>query len=149
MIVRRAREQMGLSQDDFANALSQSLGRTVSQSQISDWERGRFEPGASVLLAVAELSDRSVDELRGAARGPIIERLERLQDEVDRVAQGSDDHQVLHREMAERIQQLEKETQRMGSLLAKVIEDLDREEVLQADEGPSDLPARERAEDVG
>ncbi len=96
-----------MSQDELARALGDRLDSQISQSQISDWESGRFEPRASVLLAIADLANLSIDELRGAGPPAFVERMERLEREVERVAD------------------LERESERMGALLAQLIEVLD------------------------
>jgi transcriptional regulator with XRE-family HTH domain len=74
-----------MSQDEFAKALGHFLGRPISPSHVADWERGVVEPTASALLAAAELTGLSVDELRGAAPAAVVARLERLEAEVDRL----------------------------------------------------------------
>ncbi len=80
MIIRKARERLGVSQTEFARALSQVLGHPVKQSRLSEWESGRTEPMSSVLLAVAELGGGSLDVLR--LRGSLGERLDHIEDEV-------------------------------------------------------------------
>jgi transcriptional regulator with XRE-family HTH domain len=120
--IRRARERMELSQDDFAQALGDFLGHPISQSQVSDWERGRFEPSAGVILAVAELADISVDQLRGTGPSLWMDRLERLEDQVDRLTQKADHPGG---EFAGRLEALEKESKKVGGLLAQIIGSLD------------------------
>ena len=105
MAIRRARERLKLNQEDFAKELGEFLGHPVSQSQISDWERGRFEPSASVLLAVAELANLSVDQLRGTGPRLMIDRLEHLEGQVDRLSR-----------------QVDEDSERTGKLLAEIIE---------------------------
>ena len=58
IMIRRAREKLQLSQGEFSVALGRAVGHPISQSQVSDWERGRREPSASVLLAVTSLSQQ-------------------------------------------------------------------------------------------
>jgi transcriptional regulator with XRE-family HTH domain len=120
--IRRARERLQLSQEDFAQALGRFLGHPVSQSQISDWERGRFEPSASVLLAVAELADLSVDELRGTGPRLWMDRLDRLEDQIERLTQEADHPGP---EFVGRLEALEAESQRIGELLAQIVGYLD------------------------
>ena len=103
--IRRARERLQLNQEDFAKELGEFLGHPVSQSQISDWERGRFEPSASVLLAVAELADVSLDQLRGTGPNVLLDRLEHLEGQIDRLSQ-----------------QVEEDSEHTGKLLAEIIE---------------------------
>lgn len=56
-----------MSQPEFGRALGEVLGRPISPSQISDWERGRNPPAGAVLLAAAQLAGGSLDELRATA----------------------------------------------------------------------------------
>lgn len=121
-----------MSQEDFARALGSYLNRPVSQSQISDWERGRFEPGAAVLLALAEMTNLSVDELRGLGAGPMAERVARLEELVDHLTLGRG------REPAEaadedRVARLERESERLGGLLAQMLKALDQAGLWPAD----------------
>jgi transcriptional regulator with XRE-family HTH domain len=126
VVMRRARDRMHLSQEGFARALSSQLGHNVSQSQISDWERGRFEAGASVLLAIGELTGVSIDELRGASSSAVLDRLDRLEADLEELNRGvTSSPQDGHETTEERLASLEREWERMGSLLAKIIEVLD------------------------
>src|SRR5215472_16145264 len=84
-VIRRAREHLGVSQGEFSRSLGEHLGHPVSQTQISDWERGRFEAGSTVLLAVAELTNRSIDELRSAGPPALVDRITRLEDRIERL----------------------------------------------------------------
>ncbi len=132
VVIRRARERLQLSQADFAAALGKHLGHPISQSQISDWERGRFEPGAGVLLAIAELADVSIDELRIAGPPAILRRIEHLEDEVDRLgrAESPDDESARAEDRGSpmaRITAIEEEIERIGGLLARMIEVMDKE----------------------
>lgn len=69
-----------MDQAQFAEALGRNLDRTIPRTQISDWERGRHEPGATVLIAAAELAGTSVDELLAGGGGPVTARLDALDD---------------------------------------------------------------------
>ncbi len=139
MVIRRARERLQMSQDEFARALGDRLGHPVSQSQISDWERGRFEPSASVLLAAAELADLSLDELRGAGPPSLVQRMERLEEEMDRIARhtavGDEPDLQVDGSMPQRLAALETESTRVGALLAQVIGVLDRAGLLPTEAG--------------
>lgn len=89
-MIRRARERLGLSQKEFGSLLGKVLGRPVSQSQISDWERGGREPVGSVLLAVAAVSGTTIDELAkdvGGESSPrqLVERVARVEQAGDQV----------------------------------------------------------------
>jgi transcriptional regulator with XRE-family HTH domain len=83
--LRRAREHLRLDQGQFADALGKYLGRAIPRSQISDWERGRHEPGATILVAAAELSGRSVDELLTGSSGPLARRVDQLEDAIEEI----------------------------------------------------------------
>jgi transcriptional regulator with XRE-family HTH domain len=85
LALRHARERLRMSQDEFAKTLGHFLGRPISSSYVADWEHGVVEPTASALLAAAELTGLSVDELRGAAPAAVVARLERLEVEVERL----------------------------------------------------------------
>jgi transcriptional regulator with XRE-family HTH domain len=126
--IRRARERLKMSQEEFARALGDRLGSQISQSQISDWEGGRFEPRASVLLAIAELANLSIDELRGAGPPAIVDRIERLEAEVERLAA------------------LEHESERMGALLAQLIEALDHAGMWPVSASIDEAPASRQTE---
>ncbi len=139
--IRRARERLQLSQDDFAKALGDFLSHPISQSQVSDWERGRFEPSASVLLAVAEIADVSVDQLRGTGPSLLMDRLERLEDQVDRLTQ---DMVQPGSEFAGRLEALGKESKKVGGLLAQIVASLDRAGLL-----PSEAPLSETQQKPG
>jgi transcriptional regulator with XRE-family HTH domain len=82
LALRRARERLRFDQAQFAEALGQQLGRPIPRTQISDWERGRHEPGATVLIAAAELAGTSIDELLAGSGGPLTQRLDRLDNAV-------------------------------------------------------------------
>ena len=122
LVIRRARERMKLSQEELAKLLG------TSQSQVSDWERGRNEPGASVLLAVAELANTSIDELRTGGPATVLRRLERLEDEVEQLVTGTseDGVQLEADDVTERLEAVEREVERIGALLAKLIQILDQ-----------------------
>lgn len=121
-MMRRARERLKMSQEEFARSLGEHLGHPVSQSQISDWERGRFEPGASVLFGIAEIANMSIDELRGAGPSALVERFERLEDEVGRLTARDGE---AGGDLAARLTSVEQEIARIGGLLAQMIGVLD------------------------
>ncbi len=91
MIMRKARERLGMSQNEFARALSQVLGHPVKQSRLSEWESGRVEPMSSVLLAVADLGGGSLDILR--SRGSLGDRLDHLEDELAGISRILSEHE--------------------------------------------------------
>lgn len=70
-----------MSQAEFAQSLSALLGRRVTPSQVSDWERGRFPPSGELLLAAAEIAGGSLDALRESGGG-VGQRLDQLEDEI-------------------------------------------------------------------
>lgn len=55
--IKRIREQKGISQKDFAEALG------VTQGAVSHWEQGRRKPGIDDLVAIAKLLGCKVDDL--------------------------------------------------------------------------------------
>lgn len=48
---------------EIAERLSRLLGRKINESRVSDWRNGKHVPAATVLLAMVEASDRTVDEV--------------------------------------------------------------------------------------
>jgi transcriptional regulator with XRE-family HTH domain len=66
---RAARKKAGLSQKQLAARLH------VSQSQVSDWERGTVNPRARNLHAAAALLDVPVDELLDVDTAPTLRQL--------------------------------------------------------------------------
>ncbi len=117
-VIRRARDRLKMSQDEFARELSKFLRRPMSQSQISDWERGRFEPSASILLAVAEMAGLSVDELRATGPASMIERLEHLENEIDRLIRPEGEAADVQ-ELKAQVQELR---QQHGAFYAEVVQ---------------------------
>jgi transcriptional regulator with XRE-family HTH domain len=118
-----------MSQGEFARALGAHLGHPISQSQISDWERGRFEPAASVLLAVAEMAGMSVDELRGAGPTALVERLDRLEREVELLVltgpTGAEAEPEVDETLVDRVARIEHELVTTGKLMARIVKVLD------------------------
>ena len=55
--IKRIREQKGISQKDFAEALG------VTPGAVSHWEQGRRKPGIDDLIAIAKLLECKVDDL--------------------------------------------------------------------------------------
>jgi transcriptional regulator with XRE-family HTH domain len=124
VVIRRARERLKMSQGEFARALGAHLGHPISQSQISDWERGRFEPAASVLLAVAEMAGMSVDELRGAGPPALIERLDRVEREVEVLlltGPAAEAEPGVDGTLVDRVASIEHELKTAGELMARMI----------------------------
>lgn len=72
-----------MNQEEFSKALGEALGRSVAPSQISDWERGRREPGAAVILAAADLAGGSVDSLRSGGVSTMAERLAQVEEQLE------------------------------------------------------------------
>lgn len=81
-MIRKAREQLGMSQAEFARVLGEQLGRSIGQGQVSEWERGYHEPPASVMLAAVELGGGSLDRLRSGSRSTVVDRLEEQEREI-------------------------------------------------------------------
>ena len=55
------RKAEGISQQKLAAMLSATLGRSVYQSSVSQWEAGINMPGADIAAAVALISNGIVD----------------------------------------------------------------------------------------
>jgi len=63
--IKKIRERLGMSQEKFAEALSQVLFKDLpgsvgdvkylSRQKVNDWERGRHEPDELMLLAIKAL----------------------------------------------------------------------------------------------
>jgi transcriptional regulator with XRE-family HTH domain len=83
VLLRKARERRGMSQLLFPKGLGPTLGHPISPSQISDWERGRREPGATVLLAAADLAGGSIDSLRSTGTSTPAERLAEVEERIE------------------------------------------------------------------
>lgn len=56
-VIKDAREELGLTQDDVADKLG------VTQPAVSMWENGRSRPTADVLVALADLLKLDVAQL--------------------------------------------------------------------------------------
>jgi transcriptional regulator with XRE-family HTH domain len=121
LALRRARDRSQLDQGQFAEALGERLGRAIPRTQISDWERGRYEPGATVLVAAAELAGVTVDELLIGGGGPLTHRLENLDDAVHELQEAVKGEAGL----AARLASSERESERVGALIARIIEVLE------------------------
>jgi transcriptional regulator with XRE-family HTH domain len=149
LVVRRARDHMGLSQGAFATALGKHLGRSITQSQVSDWERGRNEPGASILLAVAEMANVTVDELRVGSGGALAARLDRIEETLERLVNEPptrDGRRVLRSDIYGRIDAIEAEMRRVAALFAQLLGTLDRAGLMPDD---ADRQARGGARGAG
>lgn len=79
--VRRLRMAKGLSQSDFATALS------VSTTAVCNWELDRARPKVGRMHAIAKLLDVTADKLfnRGTT-GPLHEKLAQSREEIARLA---------------------------------------------------------------
>lgn len=76
LAIRRARDENQMGQREFAEALGQVLGRSVSRSQVSEWESGSREPRARILLAAAVVAGVPVSEiLRENRLGALLREL--------------------------------------------------------------------------
>ena len=56
--IRELREARGWTQLELANALK------VTPATVYNWERGRYEPSASKLRAIAQTFDVSMDNIK-------------------------------------------------------------------------------------
>lgn len=56
------RKRMGMSQSEFAAALSAELGRTISITKISQWENGSFAPYSPTYHAMIAISGARLKE---------------------------------------------------------------------------------------
>jgi transcriptional regulator with XRE-family HTH domain len=82
-LVRRAREEAEQSQGDFGRALARRLGLiALSQSAVSDWELGKRQVPAAVLIAAAEVARMRPAELF-ALDAKKESRAERLAREIE------------------------------------------------------------------
>ena len=59
MSIRQARERIGLSQIELAQAVG------VSQGAISQWEKGLTHPSFKVLRTLARVLNTTIDEIVG------------------------------------------------------------------------------------
>ena len=78
LLLRRARTSTDMSQQDFTTPLAKRLGLgALSQSALSDWERGNRQVPCAVVLAAAEVAHVNPADLFKAeeAREQRISRL--------------------------------------------------------------------------
>ncbi|HZG31989.1 XRE family transcriptional regulator [Sphingopyxis sp. YF1] len=79
--VRRLRMARGLSQSDFAAALS------VSTAAVCNWELDRARPKVGRMHAIAALLEVTADKLFGrGTTGPLHEKLAQSREEIARLA---------------------------------------------------------------
>ena len=82
LLLRRARTSAEMSQQDFASPLARRLGLgALSQSAVSDWERGNRQVPCAVVLAAAEVAHLNPGELFRAEEAR-EERISRLTSEL-------------------------------------------------------------------
>jgi len=60
--IREAREERKLTQEELAALVK------ATQSQVADWERGRYEPSVRRLFAIADALDCELVYRRGRLR---------------------------------------------------------------------------------
>ena len=53
-LIKAARKQAGLTQEQLAELLK------VAQGRVSEWERGKREPSASALLKILQITDHKL-----------------------------------------------------------------------------------------
>ena len=86
ILVRRARTAADMPQGDFSKAVARRLGlAALSQSAMSDWERGVRQVPAAAILAAAEVARMDPAELF-AAESKRVSETERLLRDIERVA---------------------------------------------------------------
>ena len=76
--IRRAREEMGLSQEQFGRIMSRS------HAAISDMERGKTKLGVSDLTRVARFLQKDISYFIGPTHTTVYRRGELTQTEVER-----------------------------------------------------------------
>lgn len=78
-----------MTQAEFASALGAETGSRPSSTQISDWETGRAQPLAHILIAAAQVARVSIDQLVGMADPDrLYKELELLRARVERLEGG-------------------------------------------------------------
>lgn len=61
--LRKIRKQRGLTLEELADGVNRNCGTSLTRSTISKWERGKMDPRASSLVAVARFLHVSVNAL--------------------------------------------------------------------------------------
>lgn len=61
--VAAMRRKTGMTQQEFADALSEELGRQIRANKVTQWERGRYMPYSDVLLAGMAVSGAEPGDL--------------------------------------------------------------------------------------
>lgn len=85
---------------NLGRQLKQLVGRDYDESSISKWARGEVQPPANIFLAVAKVSDLSVDEfMQRPALGDVGRRLDALERAMGAIAEQSSSEllQEIHR----------------------------------------------------
>lgn len=100
-MVRGAREQLEMTQSQFAQALSNAMGQPIDQSRVSRWEAGQADPPAGALLAIADLTGGSIDALR--SRGTLSERIDAVERDVADLRDTLKDREQLRAEIRRQV----------------------------------------------
>lgn len=88
LVRARTREDKKITQPQFAKKLGDALGKTISPTQLSEWENGHVEPAASILVAAAAVAGVTVDLLLAEADpSAAVEVAQQLAIRVNRLEQ--------------------------------------------------------------
>jgi len=103
--IKQLRKEIGWNQKELAEKLN------ISDSTLSNWENGRFEPGQKNLFALAEAFGVPIDYLLG--RGEIDET-GYVWDDSETMDAVCDSLGILSEKLAESIRQLDNNPQKMA-----------------------------------
>ena len=59
MSIRELREELGLTQREFADALAAESGQSVARPTVTGWENGHSRPVVNVARAMVRLAERA------------------------------------------------------------------------------------------
>lgn len=76
--LKAIRLQKDLTQQQFADLLTNEEIGEIKQKTVSRWEKGERVPSVEVLLRISEVTDLTIDELiKGTVEGEIIELIDK------------------------------------------------------------------------
>lgn len=76
--LKAIRLQKDLTQQQFAEVLTNAETGEIKQKTVSRWEKGERVPSVEVLLRISEISGLSIDQLvKGTIEGEIIELIDK------------------------------------------------------------------------
>lgn len=76
--LKAIRLQKDLTQQQFAEVLTNAEVGEIKQKTVSRWEKGERVPSVEVLLRISEISSLSIDQLvKGTIEGEIIELIDK------------------------------------------------------------------------